>query len=112
MEKFRFKLGFDFAMNYACGSLWLFFINPFNCLLIGEGSQHLSVLVQQVQLDCLLILYFLHASCSEQERSSLWDGLLHDRSNRDIPWMMVRDFNLILDQTEKYGVRPFNLLLQ
>lgn len=46
VEKFRYKLGFDYVMDNAVGSITLLFFNhPFNYSLVGEGSQHLLILV-------------------------------------------------------------------
>lgn len=51
----------------------------------------------------------VHASCSIQDRSSLYEGLLLDKDDGGHPWMMIGDFNLILDQREKCRGRPFKL---
>lgn len=45
LEVFRVKLRFDEALSNEVGSGWMFYNNPFQCSLIGEGSQHISVVV-------------------------------------------------------------------
>lgn len=71
-------------MNNVVGSLWVFCNYPFSCVLVGKGTQHHTVLVHHSQIEVPLILSMVHAKCREQERASLWEGLLHDKEIGEI----------------------------
>ncbi|XP_027118292.2 uncharacterized protein [Coffea arabica] len=69
-------------------------------------DQHISLEVQSPQLPTPIIISFVHAKCSVDERRNLWSSLLADKPSL-LPWCIGGDFNVVLAPHEKCGGRPF-----
>lgn len=76
MDGFHLKLGVDRAICNSLDSVWLFYNHPFDCTVVGEGSQHILVIVQHCHLASPVLSSFVHAKCTEIERLVLWNELL------------------------------------
>mgnify|MGYP004719292023 CR=1 FL=1 len=86
----------------ARGDIWVFYSSPFVCSIVGNSDQHISTHVQNTLLSSPIIMSFVHAKCSVEERRELWFNLLNDKPN-SIPWCIGGDFNVILAPHEKKG---------
>ncbi|XP_027081100.2 uncharacterized protein [Coffea arabica] len=71
-----------------------------------SSDQHISLHVQNPLLPSPIIMSFVHAKCSVEERRELWCSLLNDKPTLH-PWCIGGDFNVILAPHEKCGGRPF-----
>ena len=80
--------------------------SPFVCSIVGNSDQHISIHVQSMLLSSPIIMSFVHAKCSVEERRELWCNLLSDKPI-SLPWCIGGDFNVILAPHEKSGGRPF-----
>ncbi|XP_027060814.2 uncharacterized protein [Coffea arabica] len=74
----------------------------------GNSSQHISLSIQHPLLPDPIIFSFVHAKCSLEERSDLWQNLLADKPS-SLPWCIGGDFNVIMAPHEKCGGRPFGV---
>ncbi|XP_027150236.1 uncharacterized protein LOC113771239 [Coffea eugenioides] len=106
IEYIRLRLSFDAIEINMSGDLWVFYSLPFTCSVLGRSSQHISLLVYHSWLPGNLVVSFVHASCSREERRALWHALLADKPT-SVPWCVCGDFNVILEPQEKRGGRPF-----
>ncbi|XP_027167230.1 uncharacterized protein LOC113767361 [Coffea eugenioides] len=88
------------------GSIWVFYQNCFHCEHVGEAPQHLTL--KLTSQFCPIYFSFVHAKCTEQERTLLWSALLDDNPMND-PWLLAGDFNVIISEEEKRGVLPVML---
>ncbi|XP_071928030.1 uncharacterized protein [Coffea arabica] len=88
------------------GDIWVFYSSPFVCSIVGNSDQHISIHVQSMLLSSPIIMSFVHAKCSVEERRELWCNLLSDK-HFSLPWCIGGDFNVILAPHEKSGGRPF-----
>ena len=50
----------------------------------------------------------LHAASTVEERKVLWDGLLQCQPHHK-PWVVVGDFNVVIEPWKKRGGRPFRV---
>ncbi|XP_027158394.1 uncharacterized protein LOC113760014 [Coffea eugenioides] len=107
-KDFRQKLRFDHVVYNSSSSLWLFYNDPFNLVLVGEGEQYFSFLAHHSSLPTPVTVSFAHALCTGEGRRELWSGLLLDRPSQG-PWLVGGDFNVVVEAGEKKGGRAFRL---
>ena len=106
IESIRLRLLFDHTFVNNSGDIWVFYSSPFMCSIVGRSEQHISIHVQSQLLSSPIVMSFVHAKCSVQERRVLWYTLLNDKPI-SLPWCIGGDFNVILAPHEKRGGRPF-----
>nr|XP_027103097.1 uncharacterized protein LOC113724387 [Coffea arabica] len=106
IESIRLRLSFDAVEANASGDIWVFHSSPFVCAVIGRSSQHVSLQVQHPWLPGLVVVSFVHARCSVEDRQTLWQALLNDKPT-SLPWCVCGDFNVIMVPQEKRGGWPF-----
>nr|XP_027108979.1 uncharacterized protein LOC113728817 [Coffea arabica] len=106
IESIRLQLLFDHTFVNNSGDIWVFYSSPFMCSIVGRSEQHISIHVQSQLLSSPIVMSFVHAKCSVQERRVLWYTLLNDKPI-SLPWCIGGDFNVILAPHEKRGGRPF-----
>ena len=107
-ERYTCKLNFHGLVHNTLGSVWVFFKEPFSGLVIGESPQHVSVRLSHTHLPgSHLVVSFVHARCTPEERCVLWDGLLRDNPGF-AAWVVGGNFNVILEAEEKKGGRAFD----
>ncbi|XP_027151938.1 uncharacterized protein LOC113751992 [Coffea eugenioides] len=106
IESIRLRLHFDFVLVNCSGDIWVFYNSPFVCSMVGNSSQHLSLSVQSPLMPGSIIMSFVHAKCSVEERRELWSNLVADKPS-SLPWCIGGDFNVIMAPHEKRGGRPF-----
>nr|XP_027082134.1 uncharacterized protein LOC113704429 [Coffea arabica] len=107
-EEFRIRLGFDCVRTHSSGLLWVFFNLPFVGFVTTEGDQFLSLEISHPQLSAPLTVTAVHAASTGEERRVLWDGVLHCQPHQR-PWIVVGDFNVVVEPWEKRGGRPFRV---
>lgn len=108
VQYIRMRLSFDYAIVNISEDLWIFYSAPFNCSLVGNSIQHISLSIQHPWLPGPMIFSFVHAMCSVEGHCDLWQNLLSDKP-RSLPWCIGGDFNVIVDAHEKRGGRPFSM---
>lgn len=85
-----------------------------NCRILvfwDPGKVTVSVLhMDAQQVHCLLtpldgkpafLRTFIYAYNSCEKRKSLWQSLLHHHSSVTLPWLLIGDFNVVLDRSVK-----------
>ncbi|XP_071918880.1 uncharacterized protein [Coffea arabica] len=100
------RLPFDSVVGNLSADIWVLFSAPITCTIIGNSSQHITLLVHHPWLPRSLCFSFVHARCTMKERRILWQDLLTDKPT-SLPWCVCGDFNVIIDPHEKRGGRPF-----
>lgn len=89
--------------------MWIFYNHLFTCFTIGESSQHLSLMVSHGKFASFVLALFVHAKCTQVERVPLWYDLLQNKDRHEYPWIVVGDFNLILNAQEKRSSPHFQV---
>ncbi|XP_027182184.1 uncharacterized protein LOC113780598 [Coffea eugenioides] len=107
-EEYRIRLGFDCVRTHSSGLSWVFYNFPIVCSVATEGDQFLSLEICHPHLLAPITFAAVHAASMVEERKVLWDGLLHCQPHQR-PWIVVRDFNVVLQPWEKRGGRPFRV---
>lgn len=112
IESMRRRLKFNYkfcveaqGLSGGLGLLW----NDEVHIQVFEASQnyiHASVLVKDIgkEFDCT----YVYGNPNFQQRRGLWSKLLALQGERDIPWCCMGDFNELLSQYEKEGIRPYH----
>ena len=107
------RLPFDEAIHtetigYTNG-LWLLWNSDrvvVTSLATIEQEIHVSIKVRPSNSQCLLT--DVYASPRFNERCVLWNNLLNVASLHNSPWIIVRDFNEVLVDNDKFGGKAVN----
>ena len=105
---FSARLRMDSWIMNNQGSIWVFYKNSFDCSLVGESSQHVSLKIISPIFPVPVYFSFVHAKCNEQERALLWSALIAENL-AEHPWMLAGDFNVTVSADEKRGGLPFRV---
>ncbi|XP_042942674.1 uncharacterized protein LOC122276843 [Carya illinoinensis] len=73
-----------------------------NLVVDSMGDQFLTVHINSLNDLCIT---FVYAKCSYLEHRRLW-GSLMDANTHNLPWMVLGDFNIIINDLERRGGRP------
>ncbi|KAF5450402.1 hypothetical protein F2P56_030760 [Juglans regia] len=84
------------------GKLWMFWAKDLNLVVECMGDQFLTIRISNLH-D--LWITFVYAKCSYLERRRLWDSLMGANFHQ-LPWMVMGDFNIIRNDSERRGGRP------
>ncbi|KAF7822906.1 reverse transcriptase [Senna tora] len=91
-------------MGFA-GGIWLLWDSrDVNLTVRGSTFQELHVLAE-VSNTHPCLLSFVYASPIRERRKILWENLSLIANNNHLPWMVCGDFNEVLSQDEKWGIR-------
>ncbi|XP_019257690.1 PREDICTED: uncharacterized protein LOC109235898 [Nicotiana attenuata] len=85
------------------GQIWLFFDAVVEWELVEDTEQHVNMRVLHHDQGQHMIMTFVYAKCSSIERLELWDHLYYLASDMKLPWLVGRNFNVILHEDEKIG---------
>ncbi|XP_026435820.1 uncharacterized protein LOC113333608 [Papaver somniferum] len=89
------------------GNIWLFWNSSLSRpIVISSSNQAITVQVGDVMVTGI------HAVCLTVDRRELWEDLFNI-SQKDCPWMIIGDFNVVLSYEEKIGRRrPLRISMQ
>ncbi|KAF3651406.1 hypothetical protein FXO37_18018 [Capsicum annuum] len=74
-----------------------------------ETEQQLSLKLFNNELGKQIIITLVYARCDSVERVALWDSMHLLGSGMSDPWLVAGDFNVIVDEEEKYGGLPVSI---
>ncbi|KAG2674099.1 hypothetical protein I3760_13G119800 [Carya illinoinensis] len=107
IQVWRDQFNFDNSSSNEVvgGKLWLMWIEDTNLVVLAMGNQFISVRM----LDNLKPIYvtLVYAKCYYQGRRRLWNDL-EMTNTHNVPWIVVGDFNIIKNDSERHGGRPRN----
>lgn len=108
LDRFRRRLGFDFAHANSNNKIWLFSDMAINCTVIEDLDQHVTCSINN-NGDSMYIT-IVYAKCHVHLREELWDNIKNFAEGNTSPWMVVGDFNFIIDLEENKGGVAHNIL--
>ena len=71
--------------------------------VIGEGAQGVYGLVEVLSSNTSFVLTSIYASPKFNIRQNFWNDLKIFAQNLNKPWLVVGDFNEVMNQSEKLG---------
>lgn len=101
------KLGCEDGVNNRNNRVWVLWKHGLKCMVIHDSDQALTLQISHPLWAEAVWVSFVHASCNRFSRISLWDELM-TISEVEFPWLVVGDFNCVIDQSEKIGGKPIN----
>ncbi|XP_042983328.1 uncharacterized protein LOC122312726 [Carya illinoinensis] len=104
LDMWRDRLHFDGCCSNVeeGGKLWLFWSQDLHLVVENMGDQFLTVRITNLNDFSIT---FVYAKCSYLERRRLWDSLMGANIHH-LPWMVMGDFNIIRNDSERRGGRP------
>ncbi|XP_042980144.1 uncharacterized protein LOC122310314 [Carya illinoinensis] len=85
------------------GKIWLLWKNETNVVVQAMGDQ--SITITMVENSKTILMTIVYAKCYYQERRRLWRDL-EVTNLQNVPWIVVGDFNIIRNDSERRGGRP------
>ncbi|KAF7837557.1 reverse transcriptase [Senna tora] len=114
VEALRRKLKFDnvFVVEAVgkSGGLALFWKNRCVVQILDSCLNFIHTAIEVKGQDNLFLMTFIYGHPEFSDRRHLWPVISNLVSNGDTPWGCIGDFNEILSQSEKDGVRPHSNL--
>ncbi|XP_026451256.1 uncharacterized protein LOC113351500 [Papaver somniferum] len=95
------------SSDTAKGNIWLFWNSSLSKpVVISSSSQAITVKVGDVMVTVI------HAASITADKIVLWEEMI-EISQMNYPWMIIRDFNVVLSYDEKVeGRRPLRVSMQ
>ncbi|KAG5605425.1 hypothetical protein H5410_026917 [Solanum commersonii] len=114
INRYRRRLSAPEAFHNTNGKIWLFVNNGLNATLISNSDQQLSLMVQNLGMDFKFTVTIVYAKiscvcvcvCDKENRMNLWDNLYSLSSSMTKPWIVIGDFNVVLNGEEKIWCIP------
>ncbi|KAH0709402.1 hypothetical protein KY284_010829 [Solanum tuberosum] len=104
----KIQLNMEQAYCNNNGKIWLFWNSDMKCNILEVEDQHITCELNHVECNAKFLVTFIYAKCKEHLRRPLWDKLIH-YSNKEEPWCIIGDFNVITSTDEKLGGLPYNM---
>lgn len=95
LEKFKRKLGFDFAYANCSNKICFFGNNSINCTVIEDFPQLINCSIDNNGETLFMTL--VYANCKANLRETLWDSIKIISDGISSLWMVAGDFNSIID---------------
>ncbi|KAJ0088691.1 hypothetical protein Patl1_32423 [Pistacia atlantica] len=105
MSRLAFVLGLPnhFSNAVVDGKIWIFWSDDCDWEVLSMTNQSISGIFRCGEEN--LFISFIYAKCNSIERRDLWQSLELVDSKED-PWLVVGDFNVIREDSERVGGHP------
>ncbi|KAJ0074622.1 hypothetical protein Patl1_37562 [Pistacia atlantica] len=105
MTRLAYLMGLpSFCSNAAFdGKIWIFWSDDYDWDVLSMTNQLISWIFRFGEEK--LYISFIYAKCNSIERRDLWQSLELIDSNES-SWLVVRDFNIIREDSERVGGHP------
>ncbi|XP_060200473.1 uncharacterized protein LOC132628728 [Lycium barbarum] len=109
LESYRRRLGIKTAMSNVSGKIWSFIDEEYEVTVLMDTDQQLTLKLFHWDTNLDMIVTLVYAKCDRIDRIELWDSMYNLASDMTLPWLVGGDFNVIVDEEEKYGGLPVTL---
>lgn len=82
--------------------------NNFRVEILTTSDYSIHTLVKVLNQSYPFLLTAIYASPNFSKRKILWNYLKNFASSVDLPWILLGDFNDMLEENDKIGELPFN----
>ncbi|XP_060201987.1 uncharacterized protein LOC132630433 [Lycium barbarum] len=96
-------------MNNVSGKIWAFIDEEYEVTVLMDTDQQLTLKLFNWNTDFDMIVTLVYAKCDKSERIELWDSMYNLASDMTLLWLVGGDFNVIVEEEEKYGGLPVTL---
>ena len=104
--KFSFYDGISAIGN--AGGIALLWSNPGNIQVLVHNKNFLHCCIDQNVVGKLWYLTFIQGPPYPHEKNLFWNSITKLGKNQKGPWMIIGDFNVVLEKYEKWGGKKSN----
>lgn len=94
------QLGFDYAINNSCSSIWILGNSSLDCDIVFNSDQCISVQCKHGMVENTLKISVIYVKCTKIERRDPWQQL-ETVAPTDSAWMICGDFNIMRSAGER-----------
>ncbi|OIT08479.1 hypothetical protein A4A49_00874 [Nicotiana attenuata] len=109
LNSIKIQLSIHQASANVNDKIWVFWDKEFNAKVLDHDEQQLSLEMKHVENGNLFHLTVIYAKCKPILRRPLWEVLRHKSTTCNVPWCVIRDFNVIASVEEKIGGIPYQM---
>lgn len=91
------------------GGLALFWKQSLQVTVLSTSLNHIHTSIYDSGSNCHWLCTFIYANPVHANRRGFWNFLSSLNPNSSLPWALMGDFNEILGQHEKVGLRPHSV---
>ncbi|XP_060190564.1 uncharacterized protein LOC132619785 [Lycium barbarum] len=106
IDMYKLWLNMGTAWHNVNGKIWIFVDAEIQVEIMRDTEQLLSCRFTHLGDGQELVLTVVFASTDRSGRITLWEDLYDMSSHITIPWLVGGDFNVITDDSEKFGGLP------
>ncbi|XP_060182106.1 uncharacterized protein LOC132611743 [Lycium barbarum] len=100
---YKLWLGMSTAWHNNNGKIWVFVEEEYQVETQMDTEQLLSLKLTHLVGGQEVVITMVYANTDRTTRVALWNDLFHISCTIDSPWLVGGDFNVIVDEIEKYG---------
>ncbi|XP_019241599.1 PREDICTED: uncharacterized protein LOC109221581 [Nicotiana attenuata] len=109
LDRYRRKIGFVQAFSNVSNKIWVFVDEDHGVDVLINSEQQITMKLTNMDTQNSYIITIVYAKCDPIERIELWDNMYYLARDMTSPWLVAGDFNVILDEEEKFGGLPVSL---
>lgn len=104
VEEYKRRLGLKHAVVNMDGKIWAFSDKVMEYVVIRDEEQMLTMSLHNQELGIEVMVSLVYAKCMQRERLQLWESIDDLENTTDKPWLIGRDFNVLLMMRRNLGV--------
>lgn len=85
MFKYCSKFRMDKVVSNCSNKIWVFSDPDFDLEVLEDHVQFLHCKISSTKLPCTVLMTFVYAKCTRQERKDLWIAM-RQLANTSLPW--------------------------
>ncbi|XP_060201100.1 uncharacterized protein LOC132629763 [Lycium barbarum] len=103
IEMYKLWVGMSTAWHNSNGKIWVFVDDEYQVETQKNTEQLLSLKLTKLIGGQEMVISIVYASTDRATRVTLWNDILHISNTVNAPWLVGGDFNVIMDEIEKFG---------
>ncbi|XP_056691817.1 uncharacterized protein [Spinacia oleracea] len=99
--------GWNFTTNLSCSSVGIIILawdpSTFDVDIVSISSQHIHSVIKPKSTGVSFQCTFIYGMNGKNERLALWNSLSHIADNCKQPWVIMGDFNALMEIKDRIG---------
>lgn len=106
IDRYRSRIQMPWVFHNYSGKIWCFINQGFDAQVVMDTDQQITHQLKDHNNGNDFLITTVYVKYDRGQRHQLWDNLYSISDGFNIPWLVGRDFNVILYGAEKIGGMP------